>query len=53
MSLKVSYELLQWILFSLRPVKDPFVSLVGRSELIFIGQCVGLASVTSDCRFVI
>ena len=34
-------------------LEDPFVSLVGRRELIFKEHCVGLASVTSDCRFVI
>ena len=32
-------------------LEDPFVTLVGRRELIFIEHYVGLASVTSDCLF--
>ena len=34
-------------------LEDPFVSLVGRRKLIIVEHCVGLASVTRDCRFVI
>lgn len=34
-------------------LEDPFVSLVSSGELIFVKHCVGLASVTSDSRFVI